>query len=72
MEKLINYINILYQWSVRTPENAKVFLNQAFGAVQFYIFEHNPSGEEYDELETKWSETFRPAFEAIIYGGTEV
>lgn len=72
MEKLISYINTLYKWSVQTPNEAKVFFNQAFGAVQFYIIEHNLSGEEYTELETKWNETLRPAFEAIIYGGDVV
>ena len=72
MEKLINYINTLYKWSVQSPESAKTFFNQAFGAVQFYVVEHNLSGEEYTELETKWLETFRPAFEAIMDGGVEV
>ena len=72
MEKLINYINTLYKWSVQSPESAKTFFNQAFGAVQFYIVEHNLSGEEYTELETKWNGTLRPAFEAIMYGGDAV
>lgn len=72
MEKLINYIDTLYKWSVQTPNEAKTFFNQAFGAVQFYIIEHNLSGEEYTELETKWNETLRPTFEAIMYGGDAV
>ena len=72
MEKLINYIDTLYNWSVQTPNEAKTFFNQAFGAVQFYIIEHNLSGEEYADLENKWNVVFRPAFEAIIYGGAEV
>lgn len=72
MEKLINYIDMLYKWSVRTPNEAMTFFNQAFGAVQFYIFEHNLSGEEFNYLEDEWNAVFRPAFEALIYGGDAV
>lgn len=69
MEKLINYIDTLYKWSVQTPNEAKTFFNQASGAVQFYIIEHNLSGEEFTYLEDEWNAVFRPAFEAIMYGG---
>ena len=69
MEKLLNYIETHLKWSAQTPESAKTFFNQAFGAVQFYIIEHNLHGEEYTILETKWNETYKPAFEAIMYGG---
>lgn len=69
MEKLINYIENLLKWTKETPEHAKTFFNQAFGALQFYIIEHNLSADEYAELETKWNETYKPAFEAVMYGG---
>lgn len=72
MEKLINYIDMLYKWSVQTPNEAKTFFNQAFGAVQFYVFEHHLSGEEFNYLEDEWNAVFRPAFEAIMYGGDAV
>ena len=72
MEKLLQYIETHLKWAGQSPENATVFYNQAFGAIQFYIIEHNLSGEEFTALETKWMETYRPAFEAIIYGGAEV
>ena len=68
MEKLINYIEMHLKWA-QTPESAKTFFNQAFGAIQFYIIEHNLSNEEFAELETKWNEVYKPAFEAVMYGG---
>ena len=69
MEKLTNHINTLLKWSKETPEHARAFFNQAFGALQFYIIEHNLSNAEYTDLETKWNETYKPAFETIMYGG---
>lgn len=72
MEKLINYIDTLYKWSIQSPESATTFFNQAFGAVQFYIVEHNLSNEEFADIENKWNVVFRPAFEAIMYGGAKV
>ena len=69
MEKLLQYIENHLKWSAQTPEHAKTFFNQAFGAVQFYMIEHSLTGDEFTELETKWNETYKPAFEAIMYGG---
>ncbi len=68
MEKLLSYIGNLLSWASQTPEYATTFFNQAFGAVQFYIIEHDLRGNQYAELETKWNETYKPAFEAIMYG----
>ena len=72
MEKLLQYIENHLKWASQTPESAKVFFHQAFGAVQFYIIEHNLYDEEFTALETKWNTTYKPAFEAIMYGGAEV
>lgn len=72
MEKLLNYIETHLKWAAQTPESAKVFFNQAFGAVQFYIIEHNLSDKEFTALETKWNTTYKPSFEAIMYGGDAV
>lgn len=69
MEKLIQYIESHLKWASQTPDHAKTFFNQAFGAVQFYIIEHNLSAEEFADLETKWNTTYKPSFEAIMYGG---
>ena len=71
MEKLINYIENHLKWAKQTPESAKIFFSQAFGAVQFYIIEHNLYDEEFTALETKWNTTYKPAFEAIMYGSAE-
>ena len=69
MEQLLNYIETLLKWASETPDNAKVFFNQAFGALQFYIIEHGLSADEYADLEIKWNTTYKPSFEAIMYGG---
>ena len=69
MEKLINFIEMQLKWAKQTPESADNFFHNAFGAVQFYIIEHNLYDEEYTALETKWNETYRPQFEEIVYGG---
>ena len=71
MEKLLQYIETHLKWASQTPENARVFYDQAFGAVQFYIIDHNLYGKEFTDLETKWNTTYQPAFEAIIYGSAE-
>ena len=69
MEKLINYIEMQLKWAKLKTETANSNFHNAFGALQFYIFEHHLNGSEYDELETQWNEKYRPQFEAIIYGG---
>ena len=72
METLLHHIETLLKWASQTPDHAKTFFNQAFGALQFYIIEHNLSGDEFTALETKWNTTYKPSFEAIMYGGAEV
>lgn len=63
MEQLFNYIDNLLKWSKQTPAAAETFFNQAFGAVQFYILEHNLSAEDFTALENKWNQVYRPQFE---------
>ena len=72
MEKLINFINQQLLWAKQTPVNAIVFFHNAFGALQFYMIEHDLRGTQYAELETLWNETYRPQFEALSYGGDAV
>ena len=72
MEKLFQYIENHLKWASQTPDHAKTFFNQAFGALQFYIIDHNIYDEEFTILETKWNTTYKPAFEAIMYGGAVV
>ena len=69
METLTNYIENLLKWTRQTPENALTFFNQAFGAMQFYIIEHNLHNAEYTALETLWNESYRPQFMVLITGG---
>ena len=69
MNELINHINNLLTWAKQTPDHATAFFHQAFGAVQFYMIEHDLRGTEYAELETLWNETYKPAFEFVMYGG---
>ena len=69
MDKLINYIEMQLKWAKLETETANSNFHNAFGALQFYIFEHSLTGKEYSELETLWNETYRPQFEAIVYWG---
>lgn len=69
MEKLINFIEMQLKWAKQTPKNADAFFHNAFGALQFYILEHDLHNDDYANLETLWNEKYRPAFEAILYGG---
>lgn len=72
MEKLINYLDILLGYAKRTPLCVRTFYDCAFGAVEFYIFEHPVTASECDEVETLWNETYKPQFEALMYGGDAV
>lgn len=69
MNKLINFINQQLTWAIQTPDHANAFFHNAFGALQFYMIEHDLRGNEYAELETLWNETYKPAFEFVMYGG---
>ena len=69
MEKLINFIEMQLNWAKQTPNTADAFFHNAFGALQFYIIEHNLSSAEFAELETLWNTTYRPQFEELVYGG---
>ena len=72
MEKLISYINLQLKWAKDTPQYADSFFHNAFGALQFYIFANDLCGTDYAELKSKWNETYRPQFEALVYGGASV
>ena len=67
METLLQYIGNLLTWARQTPDHAIAFFHQAFGAVQFYMIEHDLRGNQYAELETLWNETYRPQFETLVY-----
>ena len=69
MEKLIDFIEMQLNWAKQTPNTADAFFHNAFGALQFYIIEHNLNNEDYAELEKVWNETYRPQFENLVYGG---
>ena len=69
MEKLINFIEMQLNWAKQTPNSADAFFHNAYGALQFYIIEHNLHSEDYAELEKVWNETYRPQFEELVYGG---
>jgi hypothetical protein len=71
MEKLISYIEMELKWAKLEPKTAESNFHNAFGAVQFYAIEHTLGGKEYTELETMWNGTYRPQFEALLWGGTE-
>lgn len=72
MEKLIDFINQQLKWAKDTPQYAEAFFHNAFGALQFYIVANDLRGTEYAELESQWNETYRPQFEALVYGGDVV
>ena len=61
-EKLKQQLAYCLNWCRRT--NQEVCMHQAFGAVQFAIFEH-PETE--DAIKDLWDE-FKPQFEVAIWG----
>ena len=71
MEQLINFINNRLQMASKTPQSAYEFHHQAFGALMFFIEVNALDYTEYRTLELLWENTYRPAFEAIIYAPRE-
>ena len=61
-EKLRQQLSYCLNWCERTGNEA--CMHQAFGAVQFAVFEH-PENEE--EIREMWNE-FKPHFERKIWG----
>lgn len=66
MEKLINYLNITLNAAKNPCFEAKIFYNQAFGAVQYHLFQF-PCDEA--EVVKLWDEVYKPQFEMEMYGG---
>ena len=61
-DKLKQHLNYCLNWCNRDGKEACI--HQAFGAVQYAIFEH-PEGE--DAIRDMWDE-FKPRFERAIWG----
>ena len=61
-EKLKQYLDYCFNWCERTGD--EVCIHQAFGAVQFAVFEHS---ENEEEIRKMWDE-FKPRFERRIWG----
>lgn len=64
MEILENFVRHCLADCIRTNYNREIWINQAFGAVQFYIIQ-NP--DEYEDVDKMWSK-YKPQFEYHIWG----
>lgn len=62
MEKLRQLLNYYLNWCKR--EGKEICIHQAFGTVQFAVFEHP---EKHDAISKMWDE-FKPQFERAIWG----
>lgn len=64
MDKLKQHI----EWCLNQckKDNKELWMHQAFGAAQFYAM--ICSADEYKEMETRWNNLYKPAFEACIWG----
>lgn len=62
MEKLKQHLNYCLSWCARTK--GEICMHQAFGAVQFAVFEHPEAEKDISQL---WDE-FKPRFEREIWG----
>ena len=64
MEILKAYVMRCLRNCTKTTTNRRIWMDQAFGAVQFYVEEHPSS---FDEVEQMWNE-IKPHFERWVYG----
>ena len=64
MEKLKNFVMSCLRNCAKATDNKRIWMDQAFGAVQFYVEEHPSS---FDEVEKMWNE-IKPYFERWVYG----
>ena len=64
METLKAYVMCCLRNCEKATDNRRIWMDQAFGAVQFYVVEHPTS---FDEVEQMWS-NFKPRFEYRVYG----
>lgn len=63
MEKLIEFIENRYKMAVDWGADADIMRQQAFGAIEFYHWEHHNSFEEVERL---WNEEWHPKFLALM------
>lgn len=66
MDKIVEYITARLAVASRYPEYARTNFDQAFGALCYHII-LNPADES--QLVSLWENTYKPSFEAILYGG---
>lgn len=64
IKQILNYIDTRIAKAAIYPSDAKTFMNQAFGALDFYLL-NNPN--DFNQLEQMWNNTYKPQFEKIIY-----
>lgn len=64
IKQITDYIDTHLAKATKYPSDAKTFMHQAFGALEFYLL-GNP--EDFNLLEQMWSNTYKPQFEKIIY-----
>lgn len=64
MEILEKFVRHCLADCVRATRNREIWINQAFGAVQFYI---NQNPDDYEDVEKMWSR-YKPQFELHIWG----
>lgn len=65
MGTLEEYLKYCLHMAMR--DNPQVFMHQAFGGVQYYLFVWP---DEQEEVEALWA-TYKKQFEELIYGGLE-
>jgi hypothetical protein len=64
MELLKAYVMRCLSNCAKTTTNRRIWMDQAFGAIQLYVEEHPSS---FDEVEQMWNE-IKPHFERWVYG----
>lgn len=64
MNTLINYLDYTLRAAKNPCFDAKTFYNQAFGAVQYHLFQF-PNDEA--KVVKLWDEVYKPQFEKEMY-----
>lgn len=65
--KLYAHIDYCLRACAKATEHREIWLNQAFGAVQYHILIHP---EDEAAVAHRWNERDKPSFERLIYGNT--
>ena len=65
MSTLINYLDYTLKAAKNPCLEAKTFYNQAFGAVQYHLYQF-PNDE--CKVIALWEDVYKPQFEKEIYG----